>query len=135
MTSPAVELQGAIVAALKGSAPVTALIGNRVYDRVPSGAAFPYVSLGPVDELTEDADCVVGLDIDLQIDCWSREIGTVEVKRVADAVRRTLNDAALSLTDNGLVYIVHVQTRTITDPDGLTSHAVMTFNSFVEQPS
>ena len=38
MASPSLELQGAIVARLKASAGLTALISGRVYDAVPTFA-------------------------------------------------------------------------------------------------
>jgi hypothetical protein len=40
------DLQKAVVARLKADAGVTALVGQRIYDRVPPDAVFPYVSLG-----------------------------------------------------------------------------------------
>lgn len=134
MTSPSLELQGAIVTRLKAVAAVTLLIGTRIYDQVPNGAAFPYVSFGPTDELTEDATCIDGFDISLQIDCWSRAVGFPEVKAVSDAVRAALHEYDLPLTNNALVYFRHRQTRILRDPDGLTSHAILTFEAFAEQP-
>lgn len=133
MTSPTLELQGAIVAALKGDAGVTAIVGQRVCDRIEAGALFPYVSLGPTDEVSDDVDCTDGFEITLQIDCWSRVPGFPEVRRLADAVRQALK-AELALTDNALVYLNHLTTRTFRDPDGLTSHAALTFEAFAEQP-
>lgn len=134
MTSPTLELQGAIVTRLKAVGAVTALVGTRIYDKVTEGAAFPYVSIGPSDELTEDADCITGFDISLQIDVWSRAPGFPESRRISDAVRAALHDYDLPITDNALVYFRHQQTRFLRDPDGLTSHAAMTFEAFVEQP-
>jgi hypothetical protein len=142
MTSPTLELQVAIVARLKAASAVSAIIGGRVYDDVPSeenrvantGAAFPYVSFGPADELTDDADCITGFDISIQLDCWSRSVGFPEVRRLSDAVRAALHDYDLGLTDNALVIFRHRLTRVFRDPDGLTSHAAMMFDAFVEQP-
>lgn len=134
MTSPTLELQGAIVSRLKSYPAVTALVGNRVYDSVPADAEFPYISIGPSDEITEDADCIRGFDISMQIDVWSREPGHPQARRIADAVQRALHEQDLALTDNALVYFRHRQTRFLRDPDGLTTHAAITFEAFVEQP-
>lgn len=133
MTSPTLELQGAIVARLKAHAPLTAIVGQRVYDAVPSGMVFPYVSLGPSDEISDDADCIDGFEITMQIDCWSRTVGYVEARRIADAVRAALK-ADLTIADNALVYFTHRITRTFRDADPLTSHAALTFEAFIEQP-
>ncbi|WPM82077.1 DUF3168 domain-containing protein [Brucella pseudintermedia] len=63
MTSPTYELQGAIVQRLKNDPALSAMIGGRVYDTVPEGAEFPYVSFGSFDELSDDAECITGFEI------------------------------------------------------------------------
>lgn len=132
MTSPTLELQGAISLRLKSDAALLALIGGRVFDRVPENAAFPYVSFGSSDETSDDADCIDSFEISFQIDCWSRSVGFPEVRKIADAIRKALK-ADLNLTDNALVYLEHRQTRVFRDPDGLTSHAALTFEAVAEQ--
>ena len=134
MASPSLELQGAIVARLKGSAGLTALVGSRVYDAVPSNAVFPYVTVGEGDETSDDADCIDGFEISLDIDVWSRGVGFPEAKRISDEIRKALKSPELKLTQNALVYFNHRQTRFLRDPDGKTSHAVLTFEAFAEQP-
>ena len=133
--SPTVELQAAIVAALKTAPAVAARIGNRVYDSVPPKPVFPYVSFGPSDELSENADCIEGADIAIQIDVWSRAVGSAEAKEIASLVARVLDDADLALAVNALVYFNHEATTVVRDPDGLTTHAVVRFSAFVEFPS
>lgn len=136
MTSAALELQGAIVARLKAFAPLAAFVAGRVYDRIPANAPaiFPYVSFGPEDHVQDDAECISGTEITIQIDAWSQAVGRPEVKKVAEAVRSALHNADLPLSDNALVSLEHRQTRLLTDPDGLTSHAALEFVAFIEQP-
>lgn len=134
MSSPALELQGLIVARLKGDATVSALVGSRIYDSIPAGAVFPYVSMGPRDELSDDADCVTGFEISLQIDVWSREVGFPEVQRISDAVRKSLVEYEFPEMENPIVLFRHDQTRLFRDPDALTTHAAMSFEAFAEQP-
>lgn len=134
MTSPSLELQGAVVARLKATNAVTSLVGARVYDRVPDDPTFPYVTIGEGDELSEDADCITGFDISLDIDVWSRAVGFPEAKSISDAIRSALTSTELTITQNALVYFQHRQTRFLRDPDGLTQHAVLTFEAFAEQP-
>lgn len=134
MASPSLEIQGAIVARLKATAAVTALVGTRVYDSVPAGATFPYITLGEGDETSDDVDCVNGFEISLDIDVWSGSPGFPEAKRISNEIRNALKDPPLSISDNALVYFNHRQTRTFRDPDGVTSHAVLTFEAFAEQP-
>lgn len=123
-----------MVTRLKAYAPLTALIGQRVYDSVPSSATFPYVSIGPKQSLPDDADCITGFEIFLQLDAWSRAVGFPEVERVAEEVRVSLHEYDLPLVDNALVTLTHRQTRLLRDPDGLTNHAAVEFVALVEQP-
>lgn len=134
MSSPSLELQGAIVARLKADAGVTAEIAGRVYDSVPGSLLFPYVSFGPEQTLFDDIGCGKGFEVTMQIDAWSRRPGFPEVKRVAEAVRAALHGYELPLADNALVSFEHRQTRVFRDPDGLTNHAALEFVALVEQP-
>lgn len=134
MADPSLELQGAIVVRLKNVSAVQALIGQRIYDPVPPSATFPYVSLGPDDLISDDADCITGFEITVQIDCWSRSLGFKEVKQVGDAVREALHGYDFTLGVNASVLFEHRITRNMRDNDGLTQHAAMTFTGFVEKP-
>lgn len=133
------EVQIAVVAALKGNAALTALIGDRVYDHVPRDpttkrvtAAFPYVSLGAEQDIPEFYGCIDASEIVLQIDAWSRDPGFREVKRIAGLVKKALHDAPITLADNALVYLAYDGRRIFRDPDGLTSQAAITFRIGVE---
>jgi len=139
MTSPTYELQGRIAALLKADPTLSSLIEGRVYDNVPSAAGqvtakFPYVSFGPSDELSDDADCIDGFEVTMQIDVWSRAVGFPECRRIVDAVRKALPEDGILLADNALVTFNHRISRIFRDPDGKTSHGAMTFEAFVEQP-
>ena len=134
MADPDLELQGEIIKRLKADAGVAALVNGRVYDSVPSGAPFPYVSYGPSDLVTDDADCITGFDGFHQLDAWSRAVGYPEVKKIAEAVRTCLHDAPIALPSNALVFLEHRSTRYVRDPDGLTSHAVIQLETVIEQP-
>lgn len=134
MADPDLELQGEIVKRLKADPGVSALVAGRIYDSVPGNAVFPYISYGPSDTTSDDAECITAFSIFVQLDAWSRAVGYPEVKKIADAVRRSLHQAPLNLPTNALVFLQHDQTRVLRDPDGLTSHAAMSFESVVELP-
>ena len=135
MTSPAFEVQAKVVQTLKANAPLMALV-NDVYDTVgasPWGAKLAYVSLGPMDALIDDADCIDGEVHSMQIDVWSRAVGGKGIcKKIVDAVKRALHNADIELTDNALVEINLELYRILDDPDGLTKHGVLQFRVAVE---
>jgi len=134
MADPDLELQGEIVKRLKADPAVTALVAGRIYDSVPSTATFPYVSYGPSDLVSDDADCITAYSGFHQLDAWSRGVGYPEVKKIAEAVRVALHDAPIVLPTNALVFIEHRSTRYVRDPDGLTSHAVIQLETVIEHP-
>ncbi|MBD9372112.1 DUF3168 domain-containing protein [Rhizobium sp. ARZ01] len=139
--SVAVELQKMVFAALKADASVSSLIGGRVYDRIPTGtngkvtATFPHVGFGPYDFVSDDADCITAGEHTLQIDIWSRAVGRGEAKQITDAVRRALHGYE---ADMGVYRLVEMRTdfaRVIGDPDGLTSHGIVTVTAVIEEPA
>lgn len=134
MASPDLELQGAIVARLKNYAPLTALVGQKIYDRPPAAAQEPYVDIGEAQSLRADAECVDGQEVYLTLHAWSTYAGGfMEVKQVADAVVQALHQYPLALPTNRLVSINHRNTMTFRDPDGITSHAAIRFIAFTER--
>ena len=112
---------------------MTALISTRIYDPVPPVPTFPYVSIGPDDVVTDDADCITGFEITVQLDVWSREPGYKQAKTIADAVRVSLHGYEFTLSANAAVLFEHRVTRNFRDQDGLTNHSAMTFTGFVEK--
>lgn len=129
MSDPSLEIQGAIVTALKATGALPPVVGGRVYDAVPAGAAFPYITLGDGQVLPDKADCISGAEVILQIDVWSRSTGYPEVKTIAKAVIAKLDDQPLSVAGQDVLVFEHEATRYLRDPDGLTRHAAITFRS------
>jgi Protein of unknown function (DUF3168) len=135
MGEPSLELQRVIVATLRADPAVNALIAGRVYDRVPSPQTFPYVVVGDDQVSQAHAQCLEGsTEVFSSLHAWSREVGKVEAKQIAGAIVTALNGADLALA-NGyrLVLIEHDNTQHLGDPDGLTSHSVIVFHSFVDE--
>lgn len=125
-------MQMAIVSKLKADGGVIALVGQKIYDRVPSYAKEPYVSFGDCRVLSDDALCVEAYDLFITLDCWSRQVGQKEVQQLAGAVRGALREAELPLSGGyRLIEIRHVETGVLTVPDGLTEWAHMIFRAMV----
>jgi hypothetical protein len=130
MSDPALALQKAVRDTLAGSAAVTAIVGARIYDRV-ANAEFPYVTIGN-DQLIDDGNaCGDAWECFVTVDAWSRGVGMTEVKSLAAAVRSALA-TELAVTGFSVVAGVHQTTRYLDDPDGLTSHAVVTFRYLID---
>lgn len=129
-------LQKAILAALKADPTVNGLVGGRIYDNVPATATMPYISFGPFDVLTEEADEYEGSDTSLQIDAWSgggATVGSVQVKQIGRAIRDVLHEANLTLDeDQRLVALTVDVIRYLRELDGITQHAAVTVRARTE---
>lgn len=132
MTSPVRELHAALYSVLSVDAPLMD-IATAVYDRVPESAEFPYVSFGPVNSVPRDAECITASEHTMQIDTWSRVVGSGEGYDMTNAVKRAIQSADLSLTVNALVALRVVSVRNFDDPDGLTEHGVVTIQATIEE--
>src|SRR6266540_3637692 len=124
MSDPSLELQAAIVVALR-AAPIA---DGRIYDAVPTNAIFPYVSLGDCQVIPDKADCIDGVEVYPQVDVWSRSVGYPETKAITKAVLTALDDQPLTVADFNLVVFEVQDVRYLRDPDGLTRHAAITFH-------
>lgn len=135
---PTYELTAAVIAKLKADPAIAGFVGSRVYDRPPdvSVAQSPYVAMGPSDAVTDDADCIDGLEITMQIDCHSwgpnEAYGSAEVRKLSGAVRSALHEAEITLPNNALATLRHRITRYQRESDGATNRAIISVTAFVE---
>lgn len=131
MSDPSLEVQAAIVAALKSAGALPTVVGQRVYDSVPTSpaAVYPYITLGDCQVLPDKSDCINGAELFLQIDVWSRSVGYPETKTIAKAVVAKLDDQPISVTGYDVIVFEHQSTQYLRDPDGLSRHAALTFRS------
>jgi len=126
-------LQKAIVGKLKGDSALNGIIAGRVYDRVPAGAALPYVHIRNIQTVDDGAECIDGAEVFIDLDVWSNAVGKVEASRAASAVRAALSLVPLSLDEPvALVEIGHRDTNIGDGGDGLLTRARMTFRALVE---
>lgn len=129
MSDPSLDLQIAINTRLRSQ---IAAVSNRVYDEVPQKVAFPYIELGEFQTLDDGAQCHDGVAVFATLHVWSRGAGQPEAKTISGAVRGALHEADLDLGAAWqFLEIAHQDTRYLKDPDGRTSHAVLTFRALI----
>lgn len=132
MTSASWALQQAAFAALSMNGAVRDIAGERVFDAVPRGAAFPYVVIGDDAEANWDTATDCGSEHTLSVHIWSRVGGHKEVKCAAEAVRGALHGAELSLDGHTLVDLRFLSADFRREPDGETFRAVLRFRAVTE---
>lgn len=141
------ELIVAALNRLRATAAVTAIVGAKIFDRVPErqtadgpvpDVESPYISMGPSTAIPDDYDCMDGEEITIQIDAWSwgsaEAYSSAQVRKLAGAIKKALHDIDLTLTTNALVTLQHAMTRVMRDPDGITNHAAVQFTATIETP-
>lgn len=132
MSDPSLDLQDALVLALRTPGALPSVVGKRVFDDVPGGPTFPYVSLGDGQVLPDKSDCVDGTEVFPQIDVWSRTVGFVECKQIARAIIAKLDDQALTVAGYRINVFELQDVQYLRDPDGKTRHAAITFRALLE---
>lgn len=136
MSSSSAEVHKLLYDTMKADTAIMTL-ANGVYDSIPAapwGIVNGYISIGNSDGSLDDADCIGGVEITFQIDCWSRQKGLVVCRRMVDAVRKALDRQDLELTDNALCELRVGFYQTFLDPDGITAHGVVQVTAYVEEP-
>ena len=120
MADSTVELMIAVVAALKASAGVGAVAGDRIYDRVPENVTYPCIALGLRNGTPWESQLVSGWRLILTINVWSRAYGSGEAENIAAAVYAALHDVPLTLSTQTFGFGQLVGQNTTSDPDGIT---------------
>ncbi len=116
MTAALWPLQQAVYAKLTGDAPLMALVSG-VYDEVPEAAVHPYVSLGSITELVDDAHNQRGLEASVVLHVWSKYRGFKEAATILAALDAALDRQPLVVDGFTDISIAHQQHQELRDPD------------------
>lgn len=142
MTSGLDDMQVAIVAALKASPDVAALVASRVYDLPPSDTAFPFVEVGDLQAVPVEVDGLQPVDIFVIVHGWTRQASDGSAKdgkggkrpasllgaAIAAALKSAdLSTAAWRVTDRTIRNIGSSRWE-----DGLTHHALVEIRILAE---
>lgn len=125
LNDPSAALQATFIAVLKDCGSPAA---NRFYDSVPKGAKFPYGVLGNVQVISELIPDFSGAEVYVTLDIWSREPGKTEAQAIGKAAIAALDDTDISGANVTIKSCLLNDARYILDPDGLTTHGILTFH-------
>lgn len=115
-------LQKAIKETIDGAS-----LGVPFYDGAPTNTAPPFIEFGPIFTLPDDADCILGREVTVQIDVWRRDQGKLHLTSLlVDQVYSAIHEAQLSLDNPYACVNCRVTlTRVFPDPDGITAHGIL----------
>lgn len=131
MADASSDLQKGIMDLLFGSADVTNLVADRIFDG--GERVYPCITMGPSDFVPDDADCISGTAETVQIDCWVRaDDGLQPTKALARAIYQALHEKYVDLADNALAGLNVTLVRCMMDKDGLTGHGIVQVEALIE---
>ena len=127
-------LYGAVYDALMGDAGLSALLaGGKVFDHVPRGAAFPFVSLGDCESRPLDGDDTPAEAHRFEVLVHSRAPGRQEVSDIGSRVAAVLTGGGpLSLAGFRLVSFRLRDTSVAASRDQRAYRARMRFEALTE---
>ena len=130
-SDPTLAVQAALYAVLT-AAPFQAACGQTVgvYDDPPAGAALPYVVISDIQTDGAAAQGYDASDVHANLTVWSNAPNTVQLKGIAAQIRQFLaprsdNGAPFALVGHRLITWTHMQTRSMREPDGISSKAIV----------
>jgi hypothetical protein len=126
MSALGFTLQKAIFTAI-----AAAVTPTPVYDAVPKGSAYPYVTVGEDVESEWDTKTDTGEDVDVVIHQWSRYQGRKEIKDLQSSIYTALHYQGLTLEHGAIVLLKWQSSETFMDEDGVTRHGVMRFRALL----
>lgn len=116
MSDPIFALQGALYTKL--TAALTGIAG--VYDFVPSGTEYPYVTFDYQDATNADFINSRKDTVFVYLAIWSDYRGQKEVLNIMDAIDKALHNQKLPLSTGRAANVSVLSKRTNREPDGLT---------------
>ena len=124
-------LVAAVVARLKADAALQAILGGRVHEEAPAQPTYPYVTVTRVQgrPLPAEGGAVEHL---LTLSCVSQYGGGAEARALADAVRTTLDEAALPLGGHRLVTLRVTYADVFRGSDGKSVLGVLRLRAVTE---
>jgi hypothetical protein len=133
MTSASWSLQSAIHDRLVADADlVTRIGGPRIWDHVPRGAAFPYVTYGTARTEDWSTGDSTGQSHTLVLHVWSRAPGRREALAIGERITTLLDDTTLTLDGHRVVVIRVEAADVVRQPDGQTLLATLRLRALTE---
>lgn len=127
------ELQKSLYAALVNDTELTTLLsGPKIFDDVPQGASFPYVTIGESTVRDWSTGSEQGLEHILTLHVWSRAKGRKQVHEIMDVMTKNLHDSTLPVAGHTLVNFRHELSEARRENDGETYHGIVRYRAITE---
>lgn len=132
------QLQKALHAILSADPGLSALVTG-VFDHVPQGQAFPYVTIGEDVASERSSKTFEGAEHRLAVHAWSRPgpagggLGRKQAKDILAAVWNALAASPPAPEGHELVNLRFVSSETFGEPDGATWHGIARYRAVTQK--
>ena len=126
-------LQEALYQTLSADSALTTLLGGfRIYDHVPQGSQYPYVTIGENIARDWSTASSSGAEHQLTLHIWSKAAGRKQAHEIMTVLSNLLHDENLMLNAHVLVNLRLLFSEVRRDPDGKIFHGIMRFRAVTE---
>lgn len=133
MATHAFDLQKAVYVALVDASltDATGTSNIEVFDDVPEGTAYPYVSIGEDTAVDVSSKDNTIFEHTLTIHVWSQYRGRRDIKELMEQVHNALHNVTITVSGASLCNLRQEFQTTLLENDGITRHGVMRFRAVV----
>lgn len=117
------EVQKALYEKLSADSTLTGM-GCGVFDDVPQGASFPYITIGEAETLDASVCGVLRQRLLVTLHCWSRAGGRKETLFIMGRMYDLLHRGELAPDGQSLVEMRFLNAETRLETDGATRHGI-----------
>ena len=125
-------LQSALYTKLTGNVPFMAAVTG-LFDWVPEGTAYPYVTFGEAMATPRNAQDRFGRRTVETLHVWSKQQGMLQVANIMSLITQALDHQTLTVTGHDAVMVHHEFEQTLNDPDPEIRHGVIRFAITTEE--
>ncbi len=112
-------VQQAVYDKLNNDSTLSAMVMG-VFDRVPEGAAFPYITIGDADSRDWSSMTTYGLECEITLGIYSRGGGRKQPLEIMERLYSLLHEGSLSISGHSLVQSRFERSEVELLSDGLT---------------
>jgi len=137
MAKSTLALQTGLYERLVSDVQLKALVGDppRIYDHVPQGTVFPYITIGDIQTTDWSTSTENGEDHRIIVHSFSRYKGRKEAREIEKRIYELLHDGDLSMTEHTLIRMRFLVSDILLDADGRTYHGLARFQAITEPVS
>jgi hypothetical protein len=130
--TPLAPIQQAVYDLLTGDTTLTGLVVG-VFDEVPEGTAYPYVTLGEAIEQPDGAHDRFGRQTVLTLHVWTNTRGFTDGEAIASRLISLLDHQPLTIDGHHHVVTRYEFSQTLRDPEPHVRHIPIRFRVITEQ--